>query len=195
MSLTLDPKQTALVLIDLEYGIVERDLAPYTSKDVVERCARLAQAVRQAGGTVVYVHVLLHEIVRPAGDRPMMPASAPLPPPEASELVPEAGYQPGTDVLVAKRQWGAFYATHLDQALRRRGVKTIVLGGIATNIGVESTARSAIEHGYELVFAEDAMSTFSAETHAFAVGTIFPLMGYVRKTEEILGMLEAPAQP
>ncbi len=189
MSLTLNANETALVLIDLQRGIVARDLKPHTSKDVVERCARLAQAMRAAGGTVVYVHVLMNEIARPAGDRPMMPPNAPPPPPEASELVPEAGYQPGTDVLIAKRQWGAFTATNLDQALRRRGVKTIVMGGIATNIGVESTARSAIEYGYQLVFAEDAMSTMSAEMQAFAVGTIFPMMGFVRSTEEVLAAL------
>ncbi len=190
LSLTLIPKETALVLIDLEHGIVGRELAPYTGKEVVGRCAQLAEAVRKAGGTVVYVHVLLHEIVRPAGDRPMMPPDAPPPPPEASELVPEAGYRPGRDILVAKRQWGAFHATNLDQALRRRGVKTIILGGIATNVGVESTARAAIEHGYEVVFAEDAMSTVSAEMQAFAVGTMFPMMGYVRKTDEVVAGLE-----
>lgn len=190
MSFALVPNETALVLIDLEQGIVGRDLAPYTGKEVVERCAKLADAMRKAGGTVVYVHVLLHEIVRPEGDRPMMSPSAPPPPPAASELVPEAGYQPETDVLVAKRQWGAFHATNLDQALRRRGVKTIVLGGIATNIGVESTARSAIEHGYKLVFAQDAMSTMNAEMQAFAVGTLFPLMGYVRPTDDVVAALE-----
>lgn len=191
MSLTLNPKETALVLIDLQNGIVARDLAPHKSKDVVERCARLAEAVRKAGGTVVYVHVDLREIARPESDRPMMPPGAPLPPPEASELVPQAGYQPGTDVLITKRQWGAFTATNLDQALRRRGVKTIIMGGIATNIGVESTARSAIEFGYRLVFAEDAMSTMSVEMQAFAIEKIFPMMGYVRSSEEVLAALKS----
>lgn len=189
MNLTLKASETALVLIDLEQGIVARDVKPHASKDVVARCARLAEAMRKAGGTVVYVHVLLHEIARPEGDKPTMPPNAPVPPPEASELVPEAGYKPGTDVLVTKRQWGAFTATNLDQALRRRGVKTVVIGGIATNIGVESTARSAIELGYRMVFAEDAMSTMSPEMHAFAIGTMFPLMGYVRSTDEIVAAL------
>ncbi len=72
------------------------------------------------------------------------------------------------DLLITKRQWGAFHGTPLDQLLRRRGIKTIVMGGIATNFGVESTARAAIEQGYAVVFAEDAMTTMSAEMHQFA---------------------------
>ena len=188
MSLTLIAKETALVLIDLEHGIVARDLAPYKSADVVSRSARLAEAVRKTGGTAVYVHVLLSEIVRLPSDVP--PAGAgQTPPPNASELVPEAGYQPGTDVLIAKRQWGAFHATNLDQALRRRGIKTIILAGIATNMGVESTARAAQEHGYALVFAEDAMSSMKTEMHEFSVKTMFPLMGHVRSTDEIVAAL------
>lgn len=105
--------------------------------------------------------------------------------------MPEAGYQPGTDILIAKRQWGAFHATNLDQALRRRGIKTILMGGIATNLGVESTARAAQENGYALVFAEDAMSTMSRDWHEFATQLIFPLMGHVRSTDEIVAALTA----
>ena len=189
LSLTLNPKETALVLIDLEQGIVSRDLAPHTAQDVVKRCAQLARALRAAGGTVVYVHVLLHDTLRLPADRPMPAPPAP-PPASASELVPEAGYQAGTDVLITKRQWGAFHATHLDQALRRKGIKTIILGGIATNFGVESTARAAQEHGYALVFAEDAMSSMNAELHQFSTQKLFPIMGYVRSTEEIAAALQ-----
>ncbi len=186
MTLSLNASQTALVLIDLQRAVVERDLAPHKASDVVERGARLAAAMRKAGGMVVYVHVLVSEIVR-------LPADKAVPPPPQgpgdSDLVPAAGYQPGVDLLVAKRQWGAFYATNLDQALRRRGIKKIVLCGVATNFGVESTARAAQEHGYALVFAEDAMSGRTKEWHEFATREIFPVMGHVRSTEEILAAL------
>ena len=190
MSLTLLPKNTALVLIDLENGIVGHDTKPYAAKDVVAKCAELAEAVRQAGGTAVYVHVLLHEIARMPADKPMFQPGNTPPPAHLSELVPEAGYQPGKDVLITKRQWDAFTATNLDQALRRRGIETVILGGIATNMGVESTARSAQGLGYNLVFAEDAMTSVSAEMHAFATGQIFPIMGNVRSTDEILAALK-----
>ncbi len=91
----------------------------------------------------------------------MIPTRHP-PPAIASQLVPESGVQDG-DIVIVKRQWGAFYGTGLDQQLRRRGIRTIMIGGIATNIGVESTAREAFDRGYEMVFVEDAMSTISPE--------------------------------
>jgi nicotinamidase-related amidase len=185
-SLTLDPKTTALVLIDLQNGIVGRALAPRPASEVMRHARQLAEAFRARGAPVVYVHVLLGEIARLPVDAPP-PAGSP-PPPEASELSPDAGFQPG-DLRVAKRQWGAFYATELDQLLRRRGISTIVLGGIATNMGVESTARAAAERGYAQVFAEEAMTTFSAEAHAFSINHILPRIGRVRNTQEILAAL------
>lgn len=190
MSLSLDAKQTALVLIDLEHGIVGRELAPYKGKDVVQRCAGLAEAFRRAGGTVVYVHVMLDESLRLPADKPMMPPDAPRPPKQASELVPEAGYREGKDILITKRQWGAFHGTSLDQQLRRLGVTTIVMAGIATNFGVESTARAAAEHGYAVVFAEDAMTTMSEEMQSFAIEKLFPVIGRVRSTDEVIAALQ-----
>ncbi len=189
MSLELQAKTTALVMIDLENGIVGRELGPYAGPEVVQRCAALAEAFRKTGGTVVYVHVLLDEIAQLAADRPMMPKDAPKPPKEASELVPEAGYREGEDLLITKRQWGAWHGTPLDQMLRRRGVTTIVMAGIATNFGVESTARDAIERGYEVVFAEDAMTSMSKELHEFAVKNLFPVIGRVSSAAEVEGAL------
>ena len=89
------------------------------------------------------------------------------------------------DLVVAKEQWGAFYGTDLDEQLRRRGIKTLVLGGIATNRGVETTARDAFDRGYALVFAEDAMSSLPNEDHGFAVKHVFPIMGRVRTVDQI----------
>jgi nicotinamidase-related amidase len=119
-------------------------------------------------------------------DQPMRGAAPPAA--DWSELIPELDRQPG-DVAVLKRQWGAFYGTDLDLQLRRRGLTTIVLCGIATEFGVESTARDAYERGYEIVFAEDAMTGRSAQSHANAVERIFPRIGRVRATEEIVGAL------
>ena len=98
------------------------------------------------------------------------------------------GPKPG-DLVITKHQWGAFYRTELELELRRRGLTTIVLCGIATNIGVESTARFAFEYGYHQVFVEDAMSALSAEEHMTTVTKIFPRIGLVRKTKEILAGL------
>jgi nicotinamidase-related amidase len=183
MELSLNPKMTALVLIDLQRGIVGRQAAPHAAADVVRNGVRLADALRAKGGLVVFVRVNISELLSVPVDAPTSrPANVP---PDASELVPELNVQAG-DVVVTKRQWGAFYGTDLEQQLRRRQIRTVVMGGIATNIGVESTARAAYDRGYELVFAEDAMSSVSGEAHGFAVSTIFPRMGRVRSTEQVL---------
>jgi nicotinamidase-related amidase len=170
MELSLDPKVTALVLIDLQRGIVGRQAAA----DVVRNGVRLADALRAKGGLVVFVRVNISEVLSVPVDAPTpRPANVP---PDASELVPELNVQAG-DVVVTKRQWGAFCGTDLEQQLRRRQIRTVVMRGIATNIGVESTARAAYDRGYELVFAEDAMSSVSGEAHGFAVSTIFSTDG------------------
>ncbi len=188
MPLELDPTKTALVVIDLQNMIVSRpQLAPYSGSEVVERSRKLAEAVREKGGTVAYVHVLLSDVVQLPVDAPMHRPSEP-PPASASEFVPDAGIQPG-DIIITKRQWGAFYGTNLEQALDRKGIETIIMAGIATNMGVESTARAAYDAGYALVFAEDAMTTMSAEWHEFAIKNLFPRMGRVRSTAEIIQAL------
>jgi nicotinamidase-related amidase len=187
--LSLDARHTALVLIDLQRGIVARPTAPRPAAQVVAQAARLASRCREAGVTVVLVRVAYaadgrDRLTQPVDAAPWSGAVSP----DFSELVPEIGPKPG-DVVVTKHQWGAFYGTELDLVLRRRGVRTIVLGGISTNFGVESTARDAWERGYELVFAEDAMAAMASEAHQFAVGTIFPRLGRVRSADDILKAL------
>ncbi len=189
MSLELDPRSTALVVIDLQRGIVARTTAPYASADVVARSARLAAAFRASGALVVLVRVAFDPQLRDRLATPVdEPAPASPPPPEWSEIVPEMHAGPD-DVIVTKRQWGAFWGTDLDLQLRRRGIATIVLAGISTNFGVESTARDAWERSYAVVFAEDAMASFDADAHAFATRTIFPRIGRVRTAADVLGAL------
>jgi len=192
--LSLDPRNTALVMIDLQKGIVGRPTAPHPADRVVQNARRLAERCRETGATVVLVHVGYGADGRDRLQQPVdaAPWSAQMPP-DWSDLVPELGPKPG-DLVVLKRQWGAFYGTDLDLLLRRRGVRTIVLGGISTNFGVESTARDAWERGYELVFAEDAMAAMAAEAHQFAVANIFPRLGRVRSTDEVLTALKPAAR-
>jgi len=186
VNLDLDMTRTAVVLIDLQNSNVRRALAPYDAEQVVANGLRLADAVRGRGGMVVFVRVLVDEILALPADEPMKKPGAPAPPPDAAQLAGAIAVQPG-DSVVTKRQWGAFYGTDLDQLLRRRGIQTIVLGGIATNYGVESTARAAFDHGYQLVFAEDAMSAFQADAHHHACEHMFRNMGRVRPTAAIVG--------
>jgi nicotinamidase-related amidase len=182
----LNLPETALVLIDLQKGIVGLPLAPRPGAEVVRNSVRLAERFREAGAVVVLVHVAFSadgsDAVKVPVDMSMQRGSLP---PDWAAFVPELDAHP-KDILITKRQWGAFYGTELDLQLRRRGIRTIVLAGIATNLGVESTARAAHEHGYAQVLVEDAMSSLSEEAHAFSVGQILPRLGLVRSTEEVL---------
>jgi nicotinamidase-related amidase len=188
--LSLDPSTTALIVIDLQRGIVARPAVPHSSADVVSRCAQLAKAFRHSGALVVLVHVGFsdddRDRLKPAADE--VPPSTPRPR-DWSELVPELDQQPG-DIVIMKRQWGAFYGTALDLQLRRRGIRTLVYGGIATNFGVESTARDAYERGFEQLFVEDAMSGLTEGAHTFAITTIFPRIGRVRSTADVLAAIK-----
>ena len=186
--LQLNPKKTALVIIDLQQGIVAYKTSPHTSADVIERSARLAKALREKHGTVVYVHVNMADFLKLPADQLMRDPNAPPPPPEASELVAEAGHQQG-DLIITKRHWGAFAGTDLEQTLRQRGIETIVLTGISTNIGVESTARQGTGLGFAFVIVEDACGTTDEVTHRSVFEKTFPRLARVRKTEEVLTAL------
>jgi nicotinamidase-related amidase len=93
--------------------------------------------------------------------------------------------------LITKRQWSAFHGTELDLQLRRRGISNVVIGGLMTNFGVESTARDAWQHNYRTIVAEDASSSLSAEMHEFAVTKSLPRVSQIRSTTEIIESLEA----
>ncbi len=191
MELTLDAATTAMVMVDLQKGIA-RGTAPHAAQDVVARAAAIAAALRIAGGTVIWVHVdnaadgrdRLKPITDAAGATERVKA------PDHADLMPGLNVQPG-DVIVTKRGWGAFHGTDLDLQLRRRGVTTIILGGISTNIGVESAAREAFDHGYQQVFVEDAMACRSAEEHAGTFRTVYAKIGRIRSTADVLAALGA----
>ena len=193
MELTLDAATTAMVMVDLQKGIA-RGTAPHAADDVVARAAAIAAALRATGGTVIWVHVdnaedgadRLKPITDGPGgrDRPKAPDHA--------DLMPGLNVQP-SDVIVTKRGWGSFYGTDLDLQLRRRGIRTVILGGISTNIGVESTAREAFDHNYQLVLVEDAMTCRSADEHEHTLRTVYTKIGRVRSTADVLAALGAGA--
>jgi nicotinamidase-related amidase len=179
----LNAKNTALVLIDLQKGVLAMPMAPHAAAAVYERSMLLAQRFRDGGGLVVRVRVSfssdLADALQPPVDQPTNYSALP---PGWDEFPVSP---PPADLIITKRQWGAFHGTELDLQLRRRNISRIVLGGIATNIGVESTARSAAEHGYELVIAEDLCSAMSVEMHAFSFKHILPRLARITSSEAI----------
>ncbi len=179
---TLDPK-TALVVIDLQKGIVAFG-ADRGSAEVVRRAAALAAAFRKHSLPVVLVNVVSGEPPRTEFARPPVTL-----PPDWADIVAEMNPQP-SDHRVTKHTWGAFTHTDLETWLRSQGITEIVLCGISTSIGVESTARSAFELGFNVAFATDAMTDLSAEAQANSVTRIFPRLGETGTTEDILKRLD-----
>jgi nicotinamidase-related amidase len=175
---------TALILIDLQPAVTSRDTKPYSAASVVKKGADLAAMFRSKGAMVVLVHVDLANFVQVTADQPMRDPNAAPPPASASELVPELNRQP-SDIIITKRYWDAFPGTPLEQTLRERNIRTILFAGIATNFGVESTARTAAALGFDVVIVEDATTSMSAEAHEFAVKNIFPRLGRVRQMDQI----------
>jgi nicotinamidase-related amidase len=177
---TLDPI-TALVVIDLQRGVAGRPGVEH----VVSHTVELADAFRSRGLPVVLVNVTggapgRTERTRPAAERPA----------DWAELLPELG----DGIRVTKRTWGAFHGTDLDERLREAGATQIVLTGIATSMGVESTARAAHEHGYNVTVATDAVADMSPVAHDHSIAHVFPALGETATTAEIIELLAATAR-
>jgi nicotinamidase-related amidase len=182
--LKLNAQTTALVLIDLQKGITRLPLAPYTGVQVTATAIALSQRFRAAGALVVPVQVGWDGSF---ADMPPRNVDRPIPqdfPADYSELM-EGVAQPG-DLRIVKHHWNALHDTELHLQLRRRGIKTIVIVGIATNFGVESTSRHAWELGYDVIVPQDATTTFSAELHDLAVKHVFPRIARVTTSDQIV---------
>ena len=186
MTQLFDWKTTALVVIDLQKWIRGNQYAPNSAEQVVAHAAELVEAFHTQNSFVALVRVSTsdrHDLLNPLLDQ------------EAprlnfvegwDEIVPELGGN-ARDHLVTKKQWGAFYGTDLDLQLRRRGITTIVLCGIASGIGVDTTAREAFQHGYNIIFALDAMTGSTQAEHERVQNFIFPRIGRIRMTRDIVG--------
>jgi nicotinamidase-related amidase len=180
--IALDPKSTALVLIDLQNGILGRQLAPVSAEDLLERGKALARRFRAARAPVVLVNV------NPPLDGPDRRVDEPSALPKVlpsgfADLAP--GLAAPGDIKITKSTWGAFFRTDLDAELKSRGIQTIVLGGVATHVGVDTTARQAWELGYELVIARDVATSMGVEPHEATMRHIFPRIARVTDSDAL----------
>lgn len=186
----LELKNSALVIIDLQKGITQMKTEPHVSEVIISNAAKLARTYRKNQLPVFLVHVNPNEKDRLKVETDEQIRNGKFTPkPDWADFVPELNIH-DTDIIITKKQWGAFYGTELDLQLRRRKIDTIVLCGIATNYGVESTARFAYEYGYNQMFPEDAMGSVSAEAHKASVEFALKRMGKVRNTQDILDELK-----
>ncbi|PRC94935.1 isochorismatase family protein [Solimicrobium silvestre] len=184
MTITKLDDTCALIVIDLQKGIVGLPTA-HPSSEIVQRSSQLARAFRARALPVVLVNV--------AGRAPGRTDSGPpkfVFPDNWTVLVPELEQQPN-DHLVTKNRIGAFLGTDLDAYLRQRGVTQIILTGISTSSGVEATARSAYDLGYNVVFVADAMTDLDPDMHRHSIEKVFPKLGETGKTDDLLMLLNS----
>lgn len=180
---TLDPN-TALIVIDLQKGIVSGDFI-HPIADIIDRTRALIDTFRAKNLPVVLVNV--------AGRAPGRTEQTPRSTASFSEgwtdLLPQLNQQLG-DIVVTKRSWGAFATTDLEHQLKPRGITQVVITGVATATGVEATARQAYEQGFNVTLATDAMTDLCEETHQYSISHVFPRLGETGSTQEIISLLE-----
>lgn len=182
MALTaLDPN-TALIVVDLQKGIVGLPAA-HPIGDVIARVRALADAFRERGLPVALVNVTVA-----APGRTEQPRRTPARSEDWAILIPELNQQPG-DIVVTKRTWGAFASTDLDAQLKALGVTQVVIVGVATGTGVEATARQAYEQGFHVTLATDAMTDTRPETHDYSIRCVFPRLGETGTSLEVIDLL------
>ncbi len=182
MALTTLDRQSALIVIDLQKGVLALPPAEAAAR-VLQQTGKLLAAFRQRQLPVVLVRVEGGAPGRAEQQRSLQGLPA-----DWSELAPELQAQ-ASDHRISKRRWGAFTNTGLDALLRQLGVTQVVLAGISTSIGVESTARFAHELGYNVTLAVDAMTDVVPEAHTHSVTRIFPRLGETASSDEIIAML------
>lgn len=179
---TIDPN-TALLVVDLQKGIVDSPFA-HPVRGVVDRARALIDAFRKHGLPVVLINV--------AGGAPgrteQPPRRSGILPEGFTDLIPELGQQPD-DIVVTKRTWGAFAGTNLEERLRTAGVTQVVVLGVATGTGVEATARQAYEQGFNVTLAIDAMTDTRPEAHEYSIKNVFPRLGETGTSQEIVDLL------
>ena len=183
MSLTTLDQRTALLVVDLQEGIINLPTV-HPATDIVGHAASLAKAFRAHGLPVVLINV-----AGGAPGRTELPRSTSKPKPSWTDLVPQLQASDG-DHLVTKKSWNAFHDTLLDEYLRSASISQVVIAGIATSIGVESTARSAHDRSYNVTLATDAMTDLDAEAHYNTVERIFPKLGETGTTAALLTLLD-----
>jgi nicotinamidase-related amidase len=180
---SLDPN-TALIVVDLEKGIVTGDFL-HPIAELIDRTRALLTIFRAKKLPVVLVNVAGR-----APGRTEQGARSSMSFPEGwTDLLPELDQQPN-DLLVTKRSWGAFATTDLEQQLKARGVTQVVVTGVATSVGVEATARQAYEQGFNVTLATDAMTDAREEAHRYSITNVFPRLGESGPTAEIISLLE-----
>ncbi|MFE4956091.1 cysteine hydrolase family protein [Streptomyces sp. NPDC056653] len=184
MSLTAIDARTALLVVDLQEATVALPTV-HPAGEIVDRAAELATIFRSHELPVVLINV-----AGGAPGRNELTQRTAAPAPNWADLVPQLKAE-ASDHLVTKLTWDAFPGTDLHTYLQSQNVTQVVVAGIATSIGVESTARSAYALGYNVTLATDAMTDLDPEAHANTIERIFPKLGETATAEEIITLVKS----
>jgi len=184
MALTTLDRNTALIVIDLQNGIVSGKFV-HPIGEIIDRTRALLDAFRAQNLPVVLVNVAGRAPGRTEqGPRSSWPLTE-----GWTDLLPQLDRQ-RSDIVLTKQSWGAFASTDLDPQLKTRGVTQVVVTGVATSVGVEATARQAYEQGFNVTLALDAMTDIRQEAHQYSIANVFPRLGETGSTQEIISLLE-----
>lgn len=188
MTVSFNPRTTALVLVDPQNWTLGMPIGPHGREELIRAMTAAAQALSGAGGTVIATRAAFSkgfaDMIRTPVDLELAVPEGGIPA-EALALDAAIASAP-VDLVLTKRQWSAFYGTELDLQLRRRGIRTVLIGGVMTNFGVESTARDAWQHNYETVVVEDLCSSLADDMHAFAIDRILPRVARIRFSADVI---------
>lgn len=187
----LDLARTALVVIDLQKGIMGTgELKPYSAKEVLEKNNQLAESFKNTAGWITLVNVdptTMQFLNKEGSGKAYMNIPAVF----SEYVMPIAEDETAENVIkITKHNPGAFFGTDLDLQLRRRGVDTIILTGVATANGVYATALDAYQHGYKVIVVEDACADRDGELHQIFFDKLFIKLGQTTSTAEVLSAIE-----
>ena len=186
------PARTALINVDMQSFFVEQSRfrpSEFDGRGLLDVINRLAARCREAGILVIHTsHVLrpdgsntgvIGEVVPAVVDAGFLTKGS-----ESAELHPGLVVDP-RDILLDKPRFGAFHGTDLELILRSRGIDTVIISGIATNVCCDTTAREANARDFRVLFLSDGTATRQTELQAATLATLATVFAQVLTVEEV----------
>ena len=190
-NMIFDLSKTAFVAIDMQKEIVNNGtLSPHTAASILTNNDLLVRTLKRTAALKVLVNVDISTFPYLSHQTDMGGMTASVPPEFTDLLLKDSLKDTDNMLTITKYNPSAFFGTSLDLQLRRRGIETIILSGVATTNGVYATALDAFQHGYHIVLAEDACSDRDKESHQLFIKKIFPKTARVRSTKQIIEAIQ-----
>lgn len=190
-NMIFDLSKTAFVAIDMQKEIVNNGtLSPHTAASILTNNDLLVRTLKRTAALKVLANVDISTFPYLSQQTDMGGMTASVPPEFTDLLLKDSLKDTDNMLTITKYNPSAFFGTSLDLQLRRRGIETIILSGVATTNGVYATALDAFQHGYHIVLAEDACSDRDKESHQLFIKKIFPKTARVRSTKQIIEAIQ-----